>query len=78
MVLQSCGEEDLLTRGADLFVDPNVRAQGYGRKMIEAVRDKAKGMDCLRLQWATQHGNPARKLYDEMAECDFVEYRLKW
>jgi hypothetical protein len=41
------------------------------------VAEQAKAMDCLRVQWATQHENPARKLYDELAKCDFVEYRMK-
>jgi hypothetical protein len=45
--------------------------------MIMSVAKQAKEMDCMRLQWATQHGNPARKLYDQLAKCDFVEYRMK-
>ena len=45
--------------------------------MILAVAEEAKKMDCLRLEWATQHGNPARKLYDQLGQCDFVEYRMK-
>lgn len=65
------------SRFADLYVVPELRGQGFGRKMIQAVADKAKEAECFRLKWATQHGNPARKLYDEMAACDFVEYRMK-
>ena len=60
-----------------MFVDPSVRAKGYGRKMIQAVAEQAKEMGCFRLEWATKHDNPARKLYDELAACDFVEYRMK-
>ena len=45
--------------------------------MIKAVAHKAKKMDCFRLEWATKHDNPARKLYDELASCDFVEYRMR-
>jgi hypothetical protein len=45
--------------------------------MIQRVADLAKEQDCLRVEWATKFDNPARKLYDEMAECSFVEYRLK-
>ena len=45
--------------------------------MISAVAEQAKEMKCFRLQWSTQHANPARKLYDQMAACDFVEYRMK-
>ena len=61
----------------DLFIDPELRGQGYGRRMIQQVADLAKQQDCLRVEWATKFDNPARKLYDELAECSFVEYRLK-
>lgn len=67
-----------LTEPSDLFVDPEVRSKGYGRQLIQAVVDIAKEKDRLRVQWATQHGNPARKLYDQMATCDSVEYRVKF
>lgn len=45
--------------------------------MIEAVADEAKEKGYLRLQWDTQNGNPARKLYDELATSEFVQYRMK-
>lgn len=61
----------------DLFIDPELRGQGYGRRMIQQVAELAKQQDCLRVEWATKFDNPARKLYDELAECSFVEYRLK-
>ncbi|KAJ4217932.1 D-amino-acid N-acetyltransferase [Fusarium solani] len=61
----------------DLFVDPSVRGQGQGRKLIEAVAEIAKNMDCLRLQWLTKHDNTrARGLYDTMAQTSFVQYRM--
>lgn len=64
-------------RLADLFIDPNIRSKGYGRKMMLAVRDAAKEMGCFRLEWATQHGNVvARRLYDTLGSCEFVEYRM--
>lgn len=62
----------------DLFVDPNVRGKGYGKQMIKAVEAKAREADCTRLQWDTQHGNPARKLYDQVGQCDFVKYMIKF
>ena len=46
--------------------------------MMLAVAEQAKEMGCFRLEWATKHDNPARKLYDELATCDFVEYRMKF
>jgi hypothetical protein len=45
--------------------------------MIKAAADAAKEAGCFRLAWSTKHDNPARKLYDELAACDFVEYRRK-
>lgn len=63
--------------GSDLFVDPSVRGQGQGRKLIEAVAEIAKKMGCLRLQWLTKHDNTrARGLYDTMAQTSFVQYRM--
>lgn len=69
--------ERWLTHVEDLFIDPDLRGQGYGRRMIQQVAELAKQQDCLRVEWATKFDNPARKLYDELAECSFVEYRLK-
>ena len=58
----------------DLYVDHELRGKGYGRQIIKAVAQEARKQGCIRLQWTTQHGNPARKLYDELAACDFVNY----
>lgn len=60
----------------DLYVDEAVRGKGAGRKLIQAVAEEARKAGCARLQWTTQHGNPARKLYDELAKCEFVYYRM--
>lgn len=61
----------------DLFIDPEFRGNGYGRQMLQEAGRIAKEQGCLRVQWATQHGNPARKLYDELGVCNFVEYRMQ-
>lgn len=44
--------------------------------MIQAVAADAKAKGCFRMQWTTQNGNPARKLYDEMGTQEFVQYRM--
>jgi GNAT superfamily N-acetyltransferase len=62
----------------DLFVSPDCRSKGYGKMMIKAVENHARELDCLHLGWATNHANPARKLYDQVGKCDFVEYRIKF
>jgi hypothetical protein len=46
--------------------------------MIKEVEKHAREMDCVHLGWSTQHENPARKLYDQLGKCDFVEYRIKF
>ncbi|KAI1050797.1 hypothetical protein LB507_009318 [Fusarium sp. FIESC RH6] len=61
----------------DLFVDPSVRGEGLGRKLTQAVADVGREMGCMRVQWVTKHDNAtARKLYDTMAETQFVQYRM--
>jgi len=61
----------------DLFVDPQLRARGVGRQLIEAVYREADARQCTRTYWATQDFNyRARGLYDQMAtKSPFVQYR---
>lgn len=59
----------------DLFVDPAARGQGAGRALIEAVVNHAKANDWGQVYWRTATDNPARKLYDQVADkIDFVTY----
>jgi GNAT superfamily N-acetyltransferase len=61
----------------DLFVRPDVRAGGVGRKLIEAVYAEADKRQATRTYWTTQEFNyRARGLYDQMAtKTPFVQYR---
>ncbi|QNH50675.1 GNAT family N-acetyltransferase [Acinetobacter venetianus] len=61
----------------DLFVDPNARANGLGRKLIEAVYEKAAARNCSRVYWLTHESNDqARMLYDKVAiNAGFIQYR---
>ena len=61
----------------DLFVDPAVRGSGAGRKLIEAVYEKADRLGLDRVYWHTDTNNKtARTLYDKLATLsDFVQYR---
>ena len=53
----------------DLFTVPEMRGQGVGRKLIEAVYEVAKAKGCSRVYWQTQVTNVAgRALYDKVAE----------
>ena len=61
----------------DLFVDPEIRAQGIGKQLIEAVYREADARGATRTYWTTQESNyRARGLYDQMAtKSPFVQYR---
>lgn len=61
----------------DLFVDPNVRTSGLGRKLIEAVYENAAARNCSRVYWLTHESNDqARMLYDKVAiNAGFIQYR---
>jgi GNAT superfamily N-acetyltransferase len=61
----------------DLFVARGRRGGGIGRKLIEAVYDKARALGCSRVYWHTHETNAvAMKLYDGVADRPgFVQYR---
>lgn len=61
----------------DLFVDQYSRIKGLGRKLIEAVYQKAAERECSRVYWLTHETNyQARMLYDSMAvNAGFIQYR---
>lgn len=60
----------------DLYTDEAVRGLGIGRKLIQAVYDKAKADGSSRVYWQTQENNTiARKLYDNIAmHLGFIVY----
>ena len=61
----------------DLFVSPEVRGTGIGRKLIEYVYDLGRAEGCARVHWLTHETNTdAMLLYDRIAErSGFVQYR---
>ena len=61
----------------DLFVDPNSRKAGIGRKLIEHVYAHAKTIPAKSVYWHTQYFNHAAQLlYVKVADrTDFVQYR---
>ena len=61
----------------DLFVDPAIRGQGLGGRLIAAVERAAVEEGATRLYWNTQHFNTrARVLYDRVSTLSpFVQYR---
>ena len=53
----------------DLFVSPQVRGTGAGRRLIEHVYAAAKDNQCAKVYWLTQETNAtAIQLYERMAE----------
>lgn len=60
----------------DLFVDPLMRGNGIGRKLIEEVSARARLSNVLGVYWLSQEFNyKGRMLYDQVAEkTDFIVY----
>ena len=52
----------------DLFTAPDARSLGIGRALIEHVYDEATKGGSRRVYWHTHEENPARKLYDQVAQ----------
>jgi GNAT superfamily N-acetyltransferase len=61
----------------DLFTAEHARGGGIGRKLIEAVYERAKAQGASRVYWLTQESNAtARALYDKLADrSGFIQYR---
>lgn len=61
----------------DLFVAPDMRGGGVGRKLIVAVEQAARAAGASRVHWLTREENAtARALYDKLAErSGFIQYR---
>ena len=52
----------------DLFTAPEARGLGIGRALIEHVYSEAEKAGATRVYWQTHEENPARKLYDRVAD----------
>ncbi|SLN12929.1 Acetyltransferase (GNAT) family protein [Pseudoruegeria aquimaris] len=61
----------------DLYADPDVRGQGVGRALIEAVYAAADAAGAPSVYWLTQEFNgTARRLYDRVAVLTpFIKYK---
>jgi GNAT superfamily N-acetyltransferase len=61
----------------DLFTSPDARGGGVGRRLIEAVYERARASGAARVYWLTHNANAtARHLYDQVADdSGFVVYR---
>jgi GNAT superfamily N-acetyltransferase len=63
----------------DLFTAPDVRGQGIGAALIEAVVGWARDRGCARVYWMTHETNArARRLYDHVGENrGFIRYEIE-
>jgi GNAT superfamily N-acetyltransferase len=64
----------------DLYVEPEARGKGVGRKLIEASREVARERGAAHLEWATAPDNhTAQRLYDSTGakRSEWVEYELE-
>ena len=61
----------------DLYADPEVRGQGIGRALIEAVYRAADDNGTPAVYWLTQEFNhTARRLYDRIGTLTpFIKYQ---
>jgi GNAT superfamily N-acetyltransferase len=62
----------------DLFVAPDVRGQGAGRALIQALVDLGRAAKWRRVYWQTRSTNAtARALYDKIGTAtDWVRYDI--
>ena len=74
---RSCWMKEYSCYLQDLFVAPEYRGLGLGRRLIEHVYAQAKARGCARVHWLTHQTNAeAMKLYDRIADKPgFVQYR---
>lgn len=61
----------------DLFTAATLRGKGIGRRLIEAVAERARSGGATRVYWLTHESNSAaRRLYDQLAQLSgFIVYR---
>ena len=74
---RSCWTEGDYCYLQDLFVAPQTRGRGVGRRLIEHVYAVARAAGCSRVHWLTHETNTqAMQLYDRVADRPgFVQYR---
>jgi len=62
----------------DLFVAPEARGAGVGRRLIEHLVEQARELGWARVYWHTREDNAtARRLYDRFGPADgFIRYTV--
>jgi len=63
----------------DMYVSPEYRGHGIGKKLLKYCAKIAKEHKCKRMEWIVLNWNPARKFYEQLgakAMDEWVLYRL--
>ena len=57
----------------DLAVIPDARGKGIGKRLLDAVEEKAKELGCAKLTLEVLEENPAKRLYERFGfEVDYL------
>jgi GNAT superfamily N-acetyltransferase len=61
----------------DLYVKPQYRGNGFGRRMLSHIARLAKARNCLRFEWSVLDWNePAIRTYEKLNAKPMKEWRL--
>lgn len=61
----------------DLFVHPRARRHGLGRALIEQTIERAKALDCGRVEWMVLDWNePAHRFYEALGAQKLDSWQL--
>ena len=62
-----------------IYVEPEVRRQGIGRKFIDKIRETGKERNCCRIDWVLLKDNALGNLFFKSVEdaktVDYIEYK---
>ena len=62
----------------DVYIDPNMRGRGIGKKLIKDVITRARKAECYKLIATSRHSRPqVHKLYRELGfDAHGLEFRI--
>ena len=60
----------------DLYVRPEYRGKGIGKKLLGKIAQLAEERDCGRVEWWVLNWNPARKFYESIGAKSMDEWTV--